>query len=159
MKSREVIFRIIMLIITLTIMLVTYILRERIGAPHAIFQVILLVIGSYTIAPCIAFFLGIKSGELYTGNKRQINTPLLSKAESLAANHNFEEAVILYREIQIEFPDYLPLYHPLLRILSIHLQDQRQAREVYRIGWMAMEGEKRAQLEHLYKEFSASSEK
>jgi hypothetical protein len=153
MKKEEKIGRIVLTTIIILVMIVLAITQSHIGIVMAIFQVILLVVVGYSIGPVVANILGIKSGELFIGSKRHIDIPMLSKAETLAKRYEFEKSAELYREIQEQFPDHLPLYHPLFEILINRLKDRETARLVYRTGWMAMKEDKRKSLEHLFHEF------
>ncbi len=158
MRTEEKRMRTLFSIIIIAIMISLFIWYSQIGIVMAIFQVILLVILGYAIGPVIAQLLGVKSGELFTGSKRHIDIPLLSEAETLAKRYEFEKSAELYREIQKEFPDHLPLYHPLFDILINRLNYRETARLVYRTGWMAMKEDKRSRLEQLFHEIDENKD-
>ncbi len=154
MKLSEKRTRIVITLATLAVAAYSFLWRQKVGISLALVQTFLLLVVAYSSAPVIADLLGIKAGRLFTGKQKTTEIPLLSEAESAVRREDFEKAVKLYRDIQDKFPDYLPLYKPLLEVLLIRLNNKEEAREVYRIGWMKMNKSQRKKLERLFKEYS-----
>lgn len=155
MSALERIIRIVVLLLSIFAMI--YITRwySRIGVVLAIFEVLLLIVAAYAVSPLLAGGVGGKAGQIFSGSNKHEEVPMLSEAEAAFKRQEYERGVNLLEGIADKYPTHLPIYTLLFPVLFSKLKDGERAREIYRKGWMAMSGDDRKRLEHIYKEYSA----
>ncbi len=147
MTKSEIVTRTFLAIIVA--ILLVYLFYQGLAIPAAF----VFVVWAYIIAPLIADRLGIEAGTIFVGKRRHTAQPITSRAQALMKQCKYEEAFEEYREIAVKFPDCLELYQPLFYIAFTKLHDFESARSLYKIAWVAMEGEQRKKLERLFNEF------
>ncbi len=153
MGRKEIFIRIFSAILTIFVMIIVLMLSTKLGIFMAIFETLLLILFAYAVGPLLALLLGIKAGQLFTGSRKHELLPLMSEAETLCKRGEYEKSILLYRDIQEQFPNHFPLYRPLFELLFVRTEDPEEARAVYKVGWMKMNEEDRKRLEHLFQEF------
>ncbi len=117
----------------------------------AIPAVLSVVVFAKSASPFLANYIGKKSGNLFIGGERHDIIPLLSEAKSTANSGDYEGAASKYRKVLINFPDELKIYHELF-LLYKRLERPDKSREVYKIGYKTLTGEKRERLIRMFRE-------
>ncbi len=133
--------------------LLVYLFYQGLAIPAAF----VLVVWAYVIAPLVADRLGVEAGTMFVGKRRHTEQPLASRAQALMKQCNYSDAFKEYNELAEKFPTSIELYQPLFELAFTKLNDPESARDIYKVGWNAMEGDQRKKLERLFNEFKTDS--